>query len=128
MTEQIKLTKAQRVFFAQFASQAIQNLIIAQARPEVAEAVAEAASGIVAEKDLSVVTEAIGQAFLSQVDFKTLVSVDKFIKSQAYQDVMTASNHVLSALAEEIGTELREVAEAVSEALAASEGPVTIEG
>lgn len=99
MTAQaIKLTKAQREFFGAFAFNAVTGLLVAVHEMNDSDAETEDLVGIVQDTDLSELTQLIGEKFLERVDFKTLVKVDKFLKSEDAVNVVVASTEVSNSI------------------------------
>lgn len=99
MTAQaIKLTKAQREFFGAFAFNAVTGLLVAVHEMNDSDAETEDLVGIVQDTDLSELTQLIGENFLARVDFKTLVKVDKFLKSEDAVNVVVASTEVSNSI------------------------------
>ncbi len=101
MTEQtIKLTKAQREFFGAFAFNAVTGLLVAVHEMNGSDAEVEDLVGKVQDTDLTALSQLIGEKFLERVDFKTLVKVDKFLKSEDAISVVTASTEVSNSINE----------------------------
>lgn len=94
----IKLTKAQREFFGAFAFNAVTGLLVAVHEMNGSDAATEDLVGLVQDADLSAVTQLIAEEFLSRVDFKTLVKVDKFLKSEEAVSVVVASTEVSNSI------------------------------
>lgn len=113
----MKLTKAQYTFFEGFTKNAIKNLLISQTKPEYAEQVLAASDEVLEGANLKTLVEAIGTAFLAQTDFKTIIKVDKFLKSPEYLAVTNASSAVLVGVADELAEVLAATAQGVSAAV-----------
>lgn len=97
MTEQttpVKLNKAQREFFGTFATNAVENILGPVLEFKGVEITAEQVTEVVKTLDLTELTNAIGRAFIERVDFKTIVKVDKFMKSEEFTNVVLASSEV----------------------------------
>jgi len=97
MTEQtkpVKLTKAQKEFFGTFASNAVENILGPVLEFKGVEITAEQVREVVKTLDLTDLTNAIGRAFIERVDFKTILKVDKFMKSEEFASVVAASTEV----------------------------------
>lgn len=100
MTEQaidapaVKLTKAQKEFFGTFAANAVENILGPVLEFKGVDITAEQVSEVVKTLDLTQLTNAIGRAFIDRVDFKTIVKVDKFMKSEEFTNVVLASSEV----------------------------------
>lgn len=103
MTEQItqeatvapvKLTKTQREFFVQFSKGAVAGILGPVLEFKGVEITPEQLAEVIETMDLTDLTKAIGQAFLARVDFKTIVKVDKFMKSEEFMQVVQASSEV----------------------------------
>lgn len=97
-----KLTKAQREFFGAFAHNAVENVLIPLLELKGVELNAEQAKAVMAQIDLKDLTQAIGEGFLSQIDFKTITKVDRFMKSEDFVNVITASTMVNAAVESEL--------------------------
>lgn len=115
--EKTKLTKVQRAFFEEFTKNSIKNLLLSQALPQYAEDVALAIDDVLADADVSVLSGAIADGFLAQIEFKTLQKVDKFMKSPEYVQANEAASAVLATVQEELGANLRAVADAIAATL-----------
>lgn len=107
MTEEIvkapiKLTKAQREFFGAFATNAVQNILIPLLELKGVELNAEQAEAVMKTIDLKDLTQAIGEGFLGHVDFKTIIKVDRFMKSEEFVKVIAASTAVNHAVESEL--------------------------
>jgi hypothetical protein len=102
MTDQIKLTKAQREFFGAFAFNAVTGLLVAVHEMNNSDAKTEDLVGKVQDTDLSELTKLIGADFLSRVDFSTLKKVDKFLKSEDAVSVVVASTEVSNSINEKL--------------------------
>jgi hypothetical protein len=89
-----KLTKAQKEFFGTFAANAVENILGPVLEFKGVEITAEQVSAVVKTLDLSQLTNAIGSAFIDRVDFKTILKVDKFMKSVEFASVVAASTEV----------------------------------
>lgn len=111
----MKLTKAQYTFFEAFTKNAVKNLLLSQTKPEFADQVLAASEEVLEKADLKVLSEAIGTMFLAHVDFKTIVKVDKFLKSPDYIAVTDASSVVLLGVSDELAEVLAATAQSVSE-------------
>lgn len=98
----VKLTKAQKEFFGAFAFNAVTGLLVAVHDMNGSETPQEELVGQVQDTDLSKLTQLIGQKFLERVDFKTLVKVDKFLKSEEAISVVVASTEVSNSINEEL--------------------------
>lgn len=98
----IKLTKAQKEFFGAFAFNAVTGLLVAVHEMNGSETPQEELVGQVQDSDLSKLTQLIGQKFLERVDFKTLVKVDKFLKSEEAISVVVASTEVSNSINQEL--------------------------
>lgn len=90
----VKLNKAQKEFFGAFASNAVENILGPVLEFKGVEITAEQVHEVVKTLDLSELTNAIGAAFMDRVDFKTIVKVDKFMKSEEFTSVVMASSEV----------------------------------
>lgn len=90
----VKLTKAQREFFGSFASNAVENILAPVLEFKGVDITAEQVAEVVKTLDLTELTNAIGRAFMERVDFKTIVKVDKFMKSEEFTSVVMASSEV----------------------------------
>lgn len=121
MTEVIKLTKTQKEFFTTFTKNAIQNILVAQTTPEYAQVVRDVTEDILEDADVSALADGIGKSFLTNIDFKTLSKVDKFLKSPEYVKSVEASAIALASLHSEIGDLVQETANMVSAVLGAPE-------
>lgn len=93
-TKPVKLTKAQREFFGAFASNAVENILGPVLEFKGIEITPEQVSEVVKTLDLKELTAAIGAAFMERVDFKTILKVDKFMKSEEFTKVVMASSEV----------------------------------
>lgn len=107
MTEEIvktpiKLTKAQREFFGAFAHNAVENVLIPLLELQGVELNEEQAKAVMAQIDLKDLTQAIGEGFLERVDFKTITKVDRFMKSDDFVKVISASTDVNAAVEAEL--------------------------
>lgn len=120
----MKLTKVQKEFFLQFTRNAIQNLIISQTHVDYLDIVKPVAAQVAAEADLDVLSQALGEKFLENIDFKTLKKVDQFLKSPEYQRSVEASAIALAGLHAEVGAAVQETASKIESALAAVEASV----
>lgn len=89
-----KLTKAQKEFFGAFASNAVENILGPVLEFKGVEISNDQLMEVVKTLDLTELTQAIGQAFLDRVDFKTILKVDKFMKSDEFSSVVMASSEV----------------------------------
>lgn len=89
-----KLTKAQQGFYAQFARQAVENILRPVLEFRGVEINDEQFAAVVDTIDLTDLTTQIGTSFNERVDFATMKRVDKFIRSDDYIKVMTALNEV----------------------------------
>ncbi len=105
MTTPVKLNKAQREFFNAFAFNAVSGLLVAVHEMNGSEATQEELIGQVQDTDLTALTNLIAKEFTDRVEFKTLVKVDKFLKTEEALSVITASTEVSHA----INTQLIEV-------------------
>lgn len=90
----VKLTKAQKEFFGNFATNAVENILGPVLEFKGVEITAEQVTEVVKTLDLTELTNAIGRAFIDRVDFKTIVKVDKFMKSEEFTNVVLASSEV----------------------------------
>lgn len=90
----VKLTKAQKEFFGAFASNAVENILGPVLEFKGVEITGEQVAEVVKTLDLTDLTNAIGRAFIERVDFKTIVKVDKFMKSEEFLSVVLASSEV----------------------------------
>lgn len=97
-----KLTKAQKEFFGAFSANAVENILGPVLEFKGVEITPEQVAEVVATLDLKDLTNAIGFAFLERVDFKTIVKVDKFMKSEEFMSVVTASSEVNAAVQSEL--------------------------
>lgn len=107
MTEEIvkapiKLTKAQREFFGAFAHNAVENILIPLLELQGVELDADQAAAVMSHIDLKDLTQAIGEGFLERVDFKTITKVDRFMKSDEFVKVISASTDVNAAVEAEL--------------------------
>jgi hypothetical protein len=98
----IKLNKAQKAFFGEFAHNAVADILGPVLEFKGVEITRDQLQEVVATLDLSGLTTAIGQGFLAQVDFKTILKVDKFMKSEEFNSVLTASSLVNAAVQGEL--------------------------
>lgn len=98
----VKLTKAQREFFGAFAYNAVENILIPLLELKGIELDAEQAAVVMGGIDLKDLTQAIGEGFLAQIDFKTISKVDRFMKSEDFVKVITASTAVNAAVEAEL--------------------------
>lgn len=98
----VKLTKAQKEFFGAFAFNAVTGLLVAVHEMNGSETPQEELVGLVQDTDLSAITQLIGQKFLERVDYKTLVKVDKFLKSEDAISVVVASTEVSNSINNEL--------------------------
>lgn len=117
----MKLTKAQREFFAPFTRDAVLNLLVSQINPQHMDTVLPVATEVLDSTDLSQLSQAVGEGFMEVIDFKTLKSVDKFMKSEQYQKAVEASAVVIAGLHEQIGSVIEGVAAAVEASLSKTE-------
>jgi hypothetical protein len=90
----IKLKKAEKEFFGDFAANAVSNILAPILEYKGVDITNEQVTEVIKTLDLSVLTQAIGQAFLERVAFKDIVKVDKFMKSEEFQSVVLASTEV----------------------------------
>ena len=107
MTEEIvktpiKLTKAQREFFGAFAHNAVENILIPLLELQGVELDTDQAAAVMSHIDLKDLTQAIGEGFLERVDFKTITKVDRFMKSDDFVKVISASTDVNAAVEAEL--------------------------
>ena len=121
VTSQIKLTNTQKEFFATFTKNAIQNILVSQTAPEYVQVVQAVAADILKDADVSALAEGIGKSFLTNIDFKTLSKVDKFLKSPEYIKSVEASAIALASLHSEIGDLVQDTANMVSAVLGSPE-------
>lgn len=115
MTEVVtkKLTKKEREFFDTYTKALVQNMLLVNSNPDYTDAVA-IASGVVLEgTNLEELSQTLGKEFLTKVEFKELVKVDKFLKSEEYLRVITTANEVIITHAAKIGEEISKAAAAV---------------
>jgi hypothetical protein len=98
MTATIKLTKTQREFFGAFAFNAVAGLLVAVHEMNGSDTETEELVGLVQDTDLKDLTQLIAEKFLERVDFKTLVKVDKFLKSEDAVSVVVASTEVSNSI------------------------------
>lgn len=96
-----KLTKAQREFFAEFARNDLSNTLFPVLAGQGLTFTPELAKELLDMVDLDAYTEIVGKAFLERVDFATLKRVDKIMKSDEFNNVITASHQVSDAVHEE---------------------------
>ena len=96
-----KLTKAQREFFSEFARNDLSNTLFPILAGQGVTFTPELATQLLDMLDLDAYTEIVGQAFLERVDFVTLKSVDKIMKSDEFNNVIIASHQVSDAVHEE---------------------------
>lgn len=89
-----KLTKSQKEFFGLFAVNAVENILGPVLEFKGVDITAEQVSEVVKTLDLTDLTNAIGRAFIERVDFKTILKVDKFMKSEEFAKVVAASTEV----------------------------------
>lgn len=104
MTEQtkaVKLTKAQREFFYEFAKNDLSNALFPILSAQGLELTPELAAELLAMIDLTSYTEIVGKAFLEKVDFAALKRVDKVMKSDEFNQVIFASHLVSEAVHDE---------------------------
>lgn len=90
----VKLTKAQKEFFGSFAVNAVENILGPVLEFKGVEITAEQVAEVVKTLDLTDLTNAIGRAFIERVEFKTILKVDKFMKSEEFSSVVMASSEV----------------------------------
>jgi hypothetical protein len=102
MTTTIKLTKAQKEFFGAFAFNAVTGLLVAVHEMNGSDEPTENLVGKVQDTDLTALTQLIGEKFLERVEFKTLVKVDKFLKSEDAVSVVVASTEVSNSIDREL--------------------------
>ena len=116
----MKLTKAQKEFFTDFTRNALKNLLISQVHSDYLDTVKPVAEQVVEAADVAVLSQAVGEKFLENIDFNTLKRVDKFLKSEDYQRSVEASAVALAGLHQEIGVMVQDIARGVEEALSES--------
>lgn len=97
-----KLKKAEREFFSTFATGAVTGILGPVLEFKGVEITDEQLADVIATLDLTDLTTGIGQSFLSLVDFKTLVKVDKFMKSEEFIKVIQASSAVNAMVQEQL--------------------------
>lgn len=90
----VKLKKAEKQFFGDFAANAVSNILAPILEYRGVDITNEQVTEVIKTLDLSVLTQAIGQSFLERVSFKDIVKVDKFMKSEEFQAVVLASTEV----------------------------------
>lgn len=90
----VKLTKTQKEFFGAFAKNAVENILGPVLEFKGVEITPEQVTEVVKTLDLTDLTNAIGRAFIDRVDFKTILKVDKFMKSDEFTSVVMASSEV----------------------------------
>lgn len=107
MTEQTivapaKLNKAQKAFFGEFAHNAVADILGPVLEFKGVEITPEQLQDVVKTLDLTSLTTGIGQGFLANVDFKTILKVDKFMKSEEFRKVLEVSSLVNAAVQAEL--------------------------
>lgn len=90
----IKVTKAQREFFEVFATDSVKNILGPILEFRGLQVNDEILTTVVDQVDLKNLTEAIAKGFIERVDFATIKRVDKFMKSEDFAAVATASQQV----------------------------------
>lgn len=85
----MKLTKAQQVFFTQFVEDAIRSTMEDVKSTEKIET-------FLSEADLTPLVSEYATSLLKQVDFTALKRVDRFLRSEEYQAVMSAITQTLT--------------------------------
>lgn len=98
----MKLTKVQREFFDNFARNAVVGTLAPILDYKGIEISQEQLSEAVATVDVTELRDAIAEKFLEKVDFKSLQKVDKFMKTQEFLDVVSASTVVHAAVQVEL--------------------------
>lgn len=98
----VKLNKAQREFFGAFSRNAVSNILGPVLAYKGVEITDEQLAGVVDTIDMSTLTQAIAEAFMERVDFKTLVKVDRFMKGDEFMSVVAASSEVNAAVQSEL--------------------------
>lgn len=101
-TTPIKLTKAQRDFFGNFASNAVENILVPLLELKGVELNEQQAKDVMATLDLTSLTTAIASGFLETLDFKTIAKVDRFMKSEDFLKVIGVSTAVSAAVEAEL--------------------------
>lgn len=91
---QAKLPKAQREFYGAFARNAVQNILAPILEFRGLDISQEGLDAVLDQVDLTSLTAAIAAGFNERVDFKTIVKVDKFMKSEEFLNVAQASGEV----------------------------------
>lgn len=90
----VKLPKAQREFYGMFARNAVQNILAPILEFRCLDISQEGLDEVLDQVDLSDLVAAIAAGFNERVDFKTIVKVDKFMKSEEFLSVAQASGEV----------------------------------
>lgn len=98
----VKLNKAQREFFGAFSRNAVSNILGPVLAYKGVEITDEQLAGVVDTIDMSTLTQAIAEAFMERVDFKTLVKVDRFMRGDEFMSVVAASSEVNAAVQAEL--------------------------
>lgn len=90
----VKLPKAQREFYGDFARVAVQNILAPILEFRGLDISQEGLDAVLDQVDLTSLTAAIAAGFNERVDFKTVVKVDKFMKGEDFNAVAQASAEV----------------------------------
>lgn len=107
-----KLTKKQVEFFDNFARNMLVNTLLIKLDSEgrlPPQEVQDQIAAIIATADVSVLSKAVGEKLLEEVDFAVLVKVEKFLNSPEAKKAMVAAQKVGAAVEEEIYDVLNEI-------------------